>query len=376
MMPLPATSAVLLLGLSVLVHGDVVDRSCSDSSCSAEGPRSSLLLQQVTKTSPSEVAEVGADSQGYNMCFGSYTVGGYVCEAPAGEPDTKVYFPCKQFQKGAFPLVAFAHGSSGRAQIDQAGDSFKQVVSLGMIIIVPYTGGSPGCSSSNEYRDILRAVDVSEKNPGLHKALSRVDWSRQAYWGYSMGGKTIPRAVYALRDDKRVKAMVASYGARECNRISVPSMMLSGTRDRKSTPSAKMREEFDAAKSDYKVHLDYEGGGHTEPLDKDLKRPNGWVAKFLACHFGMNVSKTCGPIYGSKRSICKARHYSSNGCIVKGRYSKGKLVPGGDCTPEGADPWAKGKFLDCCSPSKSCLGKFGRRWHFKCLAKCPSRRNY
>mmetsp|Transcript_99077 Transcript_99077/g.308734 ORF Transcript_99077/g.308734 Transcript_99077/m.308734 type:complete len:405 (-) Transcript_99077:71-1285(-) len=379
-----------------------VSEDCHGSSCPTEHGQSIMFVQKVTRDGLMEVPEVTRDSlmevaeadaaTGYGFCSGEYNVGGYMCQTPSGSPDTKIYFPCDP-QKKTFPVVAFAHGSGGRGEMDQAKDAFSKVVSQGIIIIAPYTEvwDKKKCNSKHEYKDVLRAMQVSEKDKSLHTALGSVDWSRQAFWGYSMGGKTTPRAVAKLKGDSRVKAMVVSYGARKCDEVSVPTLAVTGAHDHMSTPASVMKQQFDGIKADHKVYLNFKWGQHDEPLDGRWRRPNELIARFLACHLEPG-SNECGHFYGKSREVCKAHKYEGNGCIVKGSFSANKPVKerggGGSsrsmgssrsrrsrrskasCTAESVDPWVSGAYVKCCRPLKKCLGQSGSRWHYTCRKAC------
>mmetsp|Transcript_5390 Transcript_5390/g.10988 ORF Transcript_5390/g.10988 Transcript_5390/m.10988 type:complete len:427 (-) Transcript_5390:222-1502(-) len=339
-------------------------------SASSQGAASSgVNLLQFNNAVRSEVvaeAAAGASAGSYNLCAGTYNVGGYTCGSPAGQDDTKVFFPCNQKAPGALPVVAYAHGMGGRGEIDAAGDAFREVVSLGIVVIVPDTDGyDPArCTSKTEYKDLLRALQVSEGSPSLHKALPRVDWSRQAVWGYSMGGKTAPRAVKNFPDG-RIKALVASHGARECDGVAVPSLLLTGARDSSSSPPEVMRAQFDSVQGEHKVYLNLEGAYHDEPLASG--RLNVWVARFLACHLGLGSH--CDSIYGSARDVCRDQTYARDGCLVRGAPPSGGPA---DCTASGADPYASGSKVDCCIPLVDCLGNHNAdgQWFYKCLPTC------
>jgi len=322
---------------------------------------------------PAELAQA-TDPDSYRLCQGTYTVGGYTCGVPAGQDDTKIFFPCNQKDPGAFPVVVYGHGMGGRGEMDASTDAFRMVVGLGLIIIAPYTNGYEpgGCSSKTEYRDLLRALEVSESNPALHKALPRVDWSRQAVWGYSMGGKTAPLAVKSA-PDARIQALVASHGARECDGITVPSLLLTGTRDTASSPPEVMRRQFDSVQARHKVFLNLEGAYHDEPLAAG--RLNVWVGRFLACHLGLPDS--CGSIYHTAHDICQDQTFAHDGCIVLGGSPStpvgGSPSPPVSCTANGADPYATGKRVDCCSPLVGCLGDHDGtgHWSYQCSTECP-----
>jgi len=249
--------------------------------------------------------------QGFDLCFGTYNVGGYTCQTPSGQDDTKIFFPCGQEEPASFPAIILAHGVGGRDEIDSLENGpIKAVVSSGFIVIAPYTDvDDPNtCKSTLEYKDVLRAIQVSESTSALHKALPRVNWARIGVWGNSMGAKTTPLAVINSPDD-RIKAMVCAYGARESSGVGdTPSMYITGTKDRSSSPADLMKEEFDSNPAKNKVFLNLEGVDHMGNMMDD------WLAKFLACHVG--EQDTCDQIYGQDPAICHAASFAPDGCTV------------------------------------------------------------
>jgi len=207
--------------------------------------------------------------------------------------------------------ILLAHGVGGRGEIDSLQDGpIKALVSSGFIVIAPYTNvdDSNTCKSTLEYKDVLRAIQVSETDTTLHKALPRVNWARIGVWGNSMGAKTTPLVVKKSPDD-RIKAMVCAYGARSSNGVAdTPSMYITGTKDRSSSPADLMKREFDSNPAKQKIFLNLEGVDHMENLMDD------WLAKFFACHVGQQ--DTCDQIYGSDPAICHAASFAQSGCIV------------------------------------------------------------
>jgi len=249
--------------------------------------------------------------QAYDLCFGTYNVGGYTCQTPPGQDDTKIFFPCGQQDPASFAAILLAHGVGGRGEIDSLQDGpIKALVSSGFIVIAPYTNvdDSNTCKSTLEYKDVLRAIQVSETDTTLHKALPRVNWARIGVWGNSMGAKTTPLVVKNSPDD-RIKAMVCAYGARSSNGVGdTPSMYITGTKDRSSSPADLMKREFDSNPAKQKIFLNLEGVDHMGNLMDD------WLAKFFACHVGQQ--DTCDQIYGSDPAICHAASFAQSGCIV------------------------------------------------------------
>merc|ERR1719498_388377 len=137
---------------------------------------------------------------------------------------------------------------------------------------------------------MLHALEVSEGNPSLHKALPRVNWQRIGVWG---------------------KSMVCAYGARESSNVgNTPSLYITGTSDDSSSPADVMYQEFDSNPAESKVFLNLENVAHMGNLMDD------WLAKFFVCHVG--AQDTCGEIYGSDHAICQAAQYADNGCVVEG----------------------------------------------------------
>jgi len=251
-----------------------------------------------------------AAAEGYDLCFGTYSVGEYKCHTPSGEDDTKVFFPCGQTASSAFPAVLYAHGTGGRGEVDSLTGPIKAVVSMGFIVIAPYTSDD-GCDSTTEYLDLLRAASVSENTPSLHKALPRVNWDRIGVWGSSMGGKTTPRAVKSSSLQSRVYAMVCAYGARHSSEVlKTPSMYITGTEDQSSSPADVMKAEFTSNPASHKVFLNLQGVGHMGNFMDE------WLAKFIACHVGKQ--DTCDDIYGGDHAICGAAPYAQGGCLVEG----------------------------------------------------------
>jgi len=368
-------SVIICTGLSHLalhlVGGTICPLGVSECSVSSQpnSVTSGVSLLQfgnaVHSEMPVEVAQATSPDS-FGLCQGTYNVGGYTCTSPAGQDDTKIFFPCHQKDLGAFPVVVYGHGMGGRGEMDASTDAFEMVVGLGLIVIAPYTNGYEpgGCSSKTEYRDLLRALEVSESNPALHKALPRVDWSRQAVWGYSMGGKTAPLAVKNA-PDTRIKALVASHGARSCDGITVPALLLTGSRDTSSSPPEVMRSQFDSIQAQRKVFLNLEGAHHDEPMAAG--RLNLWVGTFLACH--LDLQDSCDSIYGSAQDICQDLPFAQDGCIVLGSSPSEPV----SCTADGGDPYATGKRVDCCSPLAECLGDHAAtgQWSYKCMAECP-----
>jgi len=184
----------------------------------------------------------------------------------------------------------------------------------GIIVIAPYTNRDDPelCSSSTEYEDVLRALQISENNPSLHKALPRINWDRIGVWGISMGGKTTPLAV-AKSHDTRIQAMVCAYGARESGSVgNIPSMYITGTNDDSSSPASVMYQEFKSNPADRKVFLNLYQVGHVGNFLDD------WLAKFLACHVRTSDQESCDAFYGSEHAICQSTQFAENGCIVEG----------------------------------------------------------
>jgi dienelactone hydrolase len=249
-------------------------------------------------------------AQGYDLCWGTYSVGDYTCQTPSGENDTIVFFPCNQETAGSFPAIILAHGVDGRSEIDGLRQGpIRAVVSSGFIVIAPYTNvdDKDTCNSDTEYKDVLRAMQISESNPTLHKALPRISWERIGVWGNSMGGKTTPLAVTS---DDRIYAMVCAYGARASSSVgNMPSMYITGTSDDSSSPADKMAQEFYSNPAEHKIFLNLDHVGHMGNMMDD------WIAKFFACHVG-RMQDTCDEIYGDDKAICKSAKFARNGCSV------------------------------------------------------------
>ncbi len=83
--------------------------------------------------------------------------------------------------------------------VDGRMEAMAHVAANGLLVLAPNTGGYDGrgrtCGSSSECKDMILAVTASrDGGAALHPALATANWDRVGMWGYSMGGKTAPRA--------------------------------------------------------------------------------------------------------------------------------------------------------------------------------------
>lgn len=240
---------------------------------------------------------------GLAVTSGTFDVDGYVC----GGTSTGIWYPSGE---GVYPLIIYLHGSGGGDDGRDAG--MASVAASGFVVIAPLTGGYPGsCGSTTEYHDAVIAWTASKAGGSmLSPGLAKVDWSKKTgIWGYSMGGKTTPKASV---QPINVGAIVCSHGARNSTEIAVPALFITGTRDTSSSPADVMLEQFQANPYPSKVFANLQNGQHTWPITKGIMNP--WVAKFFACELSSS-SDDCNLVYGSgPDSLCEANRYAA--CTV------------------------------------------------------------
>jgi len=222
-----------------------------------------------------------------------------------------------------FQVRVAAHNGTGKGRpppggmgggMDCGEDAIRAVAGTGLIVIAPNTGGPEEHCSSYEWEDMLLALKVARRQGNaLHDALGRADFTRTGIWGYSMGGKTAPRA--ASHSGYNIKAMLAMHGARHAHLLNVPAMFTTGTEDPIEGPSF-IKPEFDADPYLPKIYVNLRGAGHTEP--SDAGRLNIWGGRFLSCHVGRGGGRRerhCHAIYGSgPGTLCQAHNFED--CIV------------------------------------------------------------
>jgi len=224
-------------------------------------------------------------------------VKGYVCSGT----QTDIFYPDGE---GPFPVVVYLHGASvfGRKV------AFQIAASYGLVVIKPVTGGYPDpgtCNSKTQWQEAVTALTKSQSGgTSLSPGLGKVDWSKQGVWGFSMGGKTTPTA--AVQKQLNIGAMVPSHGARNSDKVTVPSMYLTGTKDTSSSPPDVMFEQFSENQAKYKIFANEQGGTHS--WTKGTLDP--WVAKFFMCHLAGSETD-CAAVYGSgSGSLCKATKFA------------------------------------------------------------------
>lgn len=203
-----------------------------------------------------------------------------------------IYYP--QELKGPYPIVSFMHGSGG-GRFD---DLCYSIASLGIVVVAP-AGGICGDWTFQQ----MHAVSASQENPGLHPALSHVNYKSIGVIGHSRGG-AFTMGSATLADQYNIKAMVASHGGspNAAPQIPkhVPCMFSTGSGDPKRH---KLWPAFDATPGRPKIWANLAGGSHMEPIHGG--RLNEFNAHFLGCYV-IPRSESCELIFGnSTSSLCQ-----------------------------------------------------------------------
>ena len=222
----------------------------------------------------------------------SYVIKGYSCD----NQTLRISYPT-EFDKGPFPIVSYGHGSGG----SMPWDLINGVATLGIVVVAP----QGWCS--DQWRDMVHALNASMANASLHPVLSHVDWSHVGFLGHSAGGyAAVTAGAYAHNISQFVPdAVVASHGADidGSKYVKSPIMYTSGSGDPRRHKSA---EGFANCPARPKVFAVLEGGGHMEPEGQG--RLNPFDALFLGCHLQSNsYYVSCARIYGNgSDSLCNA----------------------------------------------------------------------
>lgn len=203
----------------------------------------------------------------------SQTLGGF--DVVVWEPQNKI---------GKAPLVIFSHGFRGRNS--RSNFLMRSLCDAGYLVVAPNHRDSSkygmvraqenfyrvSAWSDKTYRD--RELDISKLVDTLHKDPqwnSRIDWTKFALIGHSLGGYTVLGLAGAWPSWKMrgVKAVIAL--SPYCNpylrmgaldSLDVPIMYQGGTRDRSITPFLKSKNgAFDQTKSP-SVFVEFDGASH------------------------------------------------------------------------------------------------------------------
>ena len=194
-----------------------------------------------------------------------------------------------------YPLVIFSHGFHGSD--NQSIFLMKALASAGFMVVAPSHRDAlnKGCAeaqanfakvndwSSSTYAD--RKTDIENVVKALHtnsEWKDRVDWSKFALAGHSLGGYTVLGLAGAWPDWKmpEVKAVLAlsPYCApylmhHTMNKVKVPVMFQGGTKDLGITPSLKRKDgAFEQANSPAYL-VEFQNGSHFSWTN--FKRNNG-----------------------------------------------------------------------------------------------------
>jgi hypothetical protein len=229
------------------------------------------------------------DSFEYKVGQGSYTVSGIKCGDRDGT--TLIFYPDG---KGPFKVALYAHGLGGRLDhgtnpnMDGLDEWMKMVASVGLIVVVPFTG--PG-SCGEEWVDMLHTLKFTKDHgTSLHPIFAKADWSGVGVWGHSMGAAAVPRIAEHAMDTEygiNVSAIVCSHGAgTSTSLVTVPALFTTGTLDTKDHDDQGNPKEFynryRLCRGRPKVYVSLRDGYHMEPLEG--KRLNLLTAQFFACH--------------------------------------------------------------------------------------------
>lgn len=253
----------------------------------------------------------------YEVGASWFDVPGYSCGDRS--PRTRIYYPIAKEGNMTFHPIVYGHGTLGGT--DGCYKALRGVAALGFVVIVPYTQPKRGMGymkcSDREWQDLILSLQTARNYTDFNvstSALRNVDWSRVGIWGYSMGGKTAPTAARrASRLGFRVRAVVASHGARHTIHLRIPAMFTTGTRDFVERSNVTF-SQFNRTPAHHKAYVNLRGGNHEEP--SRLGRFNVWTGRFFGCHVG-RFPEHCEAIYGKGRgAICADPNMAE--CIVYG----------------------------------------------------------
>lgn len=232
----------------------------------------------------------------YRVGRGLFHVEGYRCGNKS--PQTIAFYPLGNGPFGeaanqAFPVVAYGHGAWG--YLDGNDRLLETVASLGLIVLVPFTGAG---TCGHVHEDMFTAIRTSRQGgAGLHPALASADFSSTGAFGCSMGARGAVRAgTEDMGADLNLRAVVSFGGASPfADRLRVPAMFATGTVDEMCHPDDVYRQ-FLRSPVYPKVFANVAGAFHMEA--QEGMRLNLYGAKFLSCHVGGRQGH-CDAIYGS-----------------------------------------------------------------------------
>jgi predicted dienelactone hydrolase len=246
--------------------------------------------------------------------------------------DVAVWSPAGQ---GVYPLVIFSHGFGGCNT--QSKFLMDAMASAGYLVVAPNhddskcgRGGSfgkpdesfktPEAWSDNTYvnrkNDIINLMNGLRSAPGLQ---GKIDWSRVALSGHSLGGYTVIGLAGGWSSWKigGIKAVLAlspycsPYVTKgNLSGINVPVMYQSGTRDFAIAPYIKKPGgAYDKTPSDY--YVEFDGAGHfafTDAKSDFHESINYYSVAFLNAY-----------VKGNQGAISKLSNQLDNVSVIKSK---------------------------------------------------------
>lgn len=173
---------------------------------------------------------------------------------------------------GSFPLIVFGHGFVMAWSAYQ--NIWTDLVPQGYIVVFPTTEGGFAPQHSEFGKDLRFLTDyIRNKGASPQVPVSAVT-SKSAIMGHSMGGG----ATFLAADANTAITTIVTFAAANTNpssilaatKVTVPTLIFSGTNDCITPPAQHQNIMYDSAASAYKSQINIKGGGHCYFADNNV----------------------------------------------------------------------------------------------------------
>ena len=173
---------------------------------------------------------------------------------------------------GSFPLIVFGHGFVMAWSAYQ--NIWTDLVPQGYIVVFPTTEGGFAPQHSEFGKDLRFLTDYISTRGASAQLPAVAVASKSAIMGHSMGGG----AAFLAAEANTAITTIVTFAAANTNpssilaatKVTVPTLIFSGTNDCITPPAQHQNIMYDSAASSYKTQINIKGGSHCYFADNNV----------------------------------------------------------------------------------------------------------